>query len=48
MLASDVEEFIQHGADAVLGKPLKLAMLKQAIQTHVQGLGATTKMISAP
>jgi hypothetical protein len=35
VLASDVEEFIQHGADLVLGKPLKLAMLKEAIENYL-------------
>lgn len=34
MLARDVEEFIAHGADVILGKPLKISILCSAIKEH--------------
>ena len=34
MLPTDVEDFIQHGADVILGKPLKIPMLLSAIANH--------------
>jgi hypothetical protein len=34
MLARDVEEFIAHGADVILGKPLKISILCSAINEH--------------
>ena len=34
MLAKDVEDFINHGADVILGKPLKISILCSAIREH--------------
>jgi hypothetical protein len=34
MLPADVEDFIQHGANVILGKPLKIPMLLSAISNH--------------
>ena len=36
MLARDVDEFIAHGADVILGKPLKISILCNAIKDHFQ------------
>ena len=34
MLPTDVEDFIQHGANVILGKPLKINVLLSAIANH--------------
>jgi DNA-binding response OmpR family regulator len=34
MLVQDVDDFIAHGADTILGKPLKISVLSAAIKEH--------------
>jgi DNA-binding response OmpR family regulator len=34
MLVQDVDDFVAHGADAILGKPLKISVLSAAIKEH--------------
>jgi CheY-like chemotaxis protein len=36
-LPSDVEHFMSSGANAVLAKPLQIALLREAVATHFDG-----------
>jgi hypothetical protein len=38
VLPADIDYFIEHGVTCVLGKPLKLDTLKNAIKDHVAGV----------
>ena len=33
-MSQDVEDFIHHGADVILGKPLKISVLAAAVKEH--------------
>ena len=34
MLPQDVDDFLMHGADMILGKPLKISVLSAAVKEH--------------
>jgi hypothetical protein len=48
VLPADIDYFIEHGVTCVLGKPLKLDTLKNAIKEHVAGVSPKTASQASP